>query len=182
MSALAFLDRGPRFAWATLVLALLAVGLLFALLPKTSSDASPSAGLPAGSPAAQGTDPLPEVPPPHSTPRPLVWTRGGGGAPPHRGRAPSGTPAPPPPPPPRPPPAPPPPLPPRGPPPPVGGGRPPPPPPPAPPPPPGGGPPQNPPPPPGGGRPPPPPPPVSTPASPDRSASRPTSATRSRAP
>src|SRR3954469_3597835 len=80
MSALAFLVRGPRSAWATLVLAVLAVGLLFALLPKTSSDASPSAGLPAGSQAAQVTDLLQEFPSADSTAGLLVWTRGSGEA------------------------------------------------------------------------------------------------------
>src|SRR3954451_11584252 len=80
MSALASLVRGPRSAWATLVLALVAVGLLFALLPKTSSDASPEAGLPAGSPAAQVNDLLQRFPSADSTAGLLVWTRGSGEA------------------------------------------------------------------------------------------------------
>ncbi|BDZ44900.1 hypothetical protein GCM10025866_08090 [Naasia aerilata] len=77
MTALAFLVRRPRNAWSTLLLSLLAVGVLFALLPKTASDASPQAGLPDSSQAAQVSALLERFPGAESTAGLLVWTRDG---------------------------------------------------------------------------------------------------------
>lgn len=77
MSALVLLVRGPRSAWTTLVLSLLAVAVLFALLPKTASDASPQAGLPDSSEAAKVTAQLAQFPGAESTVGLLLWTREG---------------------------------------------------------------------------------------------------------
>src|SRR4051812_28626902 len=78
MSALAFLVRGPRSAWTTLVLALLAVGVLFALLPKTASTATPEVGLPQSSDAAQVNALLQDFPSADSTAGLLLWSRADG--------------------------------------------------------------------------------------------------------
>ncbi len=61
------------------MLALVAVGVLFALLPKTASDASPEAGLPGSSEAAQVDALLDDFPSADSTAGLLLWTREDGG-------------------------------------------------------------------------------------------------------
>lgn len=69
-----------RTAWLTLLLAVVAVGALFALVPAGKSETFPPSGLPASSQARQVSELLKTFPSANSTAGILVWTRTDGGA------------------------------------------------------------------------------------------------------
>jgi RND superfamily putative drug exporter len=66
---------GKRTAWAVLSGTIVAVGLLFTLLPGTESEDFPAAGLPESSQAARVTDLLAEFPSNDQTAAIVVWSR-----------------------------------------------------------------------------------------------------------
>jgi len=68
---------GKRTAWAVLLGTVVAVGLLFALLPANQSEDFPAAGLPEHSQAAQVTALLAEFPSADQTAAIVVWSRDG---------------------------------------------------------------------------------------------------------
>lgn len=80
MRSIARFVSGKGTAWITLALSVLAIGALFALLPKGESDAYPPSGLPDSSQAAQVTALLEEFPSADSTAGILVYSRDDGGA------------------------------------------------------------------------------------------------------
>jgi RND superfamily putative drug exporter len=68
---------GRVTAWITLGLAIVAAGLLFALVPAGDSDAFPSGGLPDSAESARVSDLLDEFPSADGTAAILVWSRDG---------------------------------------------------------------------------------------------------------
>jgi RND superfamily putative drug exporter len=68
---------GKRTAWAVLLGTVVAVGLLFSLLPANESEDFPTAGLPDSSQAAQVTALLAEFPSADQTAAIVVWSRDG---------------------------------------------------------------------------------------------------------
>ncbi|MES2092366.1 MAG: MMPL family transporter [Actinomycetota bacterium] len=76
MTAIWRFISGRRTAWIVLVGTIVAVGLLFSLLPKNAGDAFPSTGLPASSQAAQVDAALAKFPSAKQTAAILVWSRG----------------------------------------------------------------------------------------------------------
>ena len=76
MTAIWRFISGRRTAWIVLVGTIVAVGLLFSLLPKNTGDAFPSTGLPANSQAAQVDAALAKFPSAEQTAAILVWSRG----------------------------------------------------------------------------------------------------------
>ncbi|MGA1836753.1 MMPL family transporter [Herbiconiux sp. 11R-BC] len=77
MRSIARFVSARRTAWVALGLAAVAIALLFALLPKGSSTAYPSSGLPDSSEAAQVTALLAEFPSADSTAALVVYSRDG---------------------------------------------------------------------------------------------------------
>ncbi|GAA2226126.1 MMPL family transporter [Herbiconiux moechotypicola] len=77
MRAIARFISGRGTAWVVLGLSVVAIGLLFALLPKGSSDSYPESGLPDSSEAAQVSALLEQFPSADSTAAILVYDRGG---------------------------------------------------------------------------------------------------------
>ncbi|TFD48234.1 MMPL family transporter [Cryobacterium sp. Hh11] len=77
MLAITRFITGKRTAWAVLLGTLVAVGLLFALLPANESEDFPAAGLPETSQAAQVTELLAEFPSADQTAAIVVWSRDG---------------------------------------------------------------------------------------------------------
>jgi len=75
--AIARFTTGKRTAWAVLLGTIVAVGLLFALLPANESAEFPAAGLPESSQAAQVTALLAEFPSADQTAAIVVWIRDG---------------------------------------------------------------------------------------------------------
>lgn len=75
MRALSSLVGSRRSAWTTLLLAVLTIGVLFALLPTTSTESSPQAGLPESSQAAQVAELLAGFPSADATVGLLVFSR-----------------------------------------------------------------------------------------------------------
>ena len=67
---------GRRTAWIVLVGTIVAVGLLFSLLPKSAGNQFPSTGLPTSSQAAQVDAALAKFPSAEQTAAILVWSRG----------------------------------------------------------------------------------------------------------
>jgi RND superfamily putative drug exporter len=67
---------GRRTAWIVLVGTIVAVGLLFSLLPKNAGNDFPSTGLPSSSQAAQVDAALAKFPSAEQTAAILVWSRG----------------------------------------------------------------------------------------------------------
>jgi RND superfamily putative drug exporter len=67
---------GRRTAWIVLVGTIVAVGLLFSLLPKNAGEDFPSTGLPTSSQAAQVDAALAKFPSAEQTAAILVWSRG----------------------------------------------------------------------------------------------------------
>ncbi|CAN5327290.1 MMPL family transporter [soil metagenome] len=76
MTAIWRFISGRRTAWIVLVGTIVAVGLLFSLLPKNSGDSFPSTGLPSSSQAAQVDAALAKFPSAEQTAAILVWSRG----------------------------------------------------------------------------------------------------------
>ncbi|HSP51514.1 MAG TPA: MMPL family transporter, partial [Cryobacterium sp.] len=70
---------GRRTAWIVLVATIVAVGLLFSLLPSNDSEEFPASGLPTSSQAAQVDALLTEFPSAEQTSAIVVWTRDGTG-------------------------------------------------------------------------------------------------------
>ncbi|TFC10852.1 MMPL family transporter [Cryobacterium sp. MDB2-33-2] len=68
---------GRRTAWVVLVGAVIAVGLLFALLPKSAGNDFPTSGLPTSSQAARVDALLADFPSAKQTSAIVVWNRGG---------------------------------------------------------------------------------------------------------
>ena len=68
---------GKRTAWTVLLGTIVAVGLLFTLLPSTESEDFPAAGLPESSQAARVTDLLADFPSSDQTAAIVVWSRDG---------------------------------------------------------------------------------------------------------
>ena len=79
MLAITRFITGKRTAWAVLLGTVIAVGLLFALLPANESEDFPAAGLPESSQAAQVTALLAEFPSADQTAAIVVWSRDGEG-------------------------------------------------------------------------------------------------------
>ncbi|WP_104134523.1 MMPL family transporter [Cryobacterium sp. Y62] len=77
MLAITRFITGKRTAWAVLLGTVVAVGLLFALLPANESEDFPAAGLPETSQAAQVTELLAEFPSADQTAAIVVWSRSG---------------------------------------------------------------------------------------------------------
>ncbi|MEC5150804.1 MMPL family transporter [Cryobacterium sp. GrIS_2_6] len=71
---------GRRTAWVVLVGAVIAVGLLFALLPKSAGNDFPTSGLPTSSQAARVDALLADFPSAKQTSAIVVWNRGGADA------------------------------------------------------------------------------------------------------
>ncbi|MDY7542890.1 MMPL family transporter [Cryobacterium breve] len=71
---------GRRTAWVVLVGAIIAVGLLFALLPKSAGNDFPTSGLPTSSQAARVDALLADFPSAKQTSAIIVWSRGGADA------------------------------------------------------------------------------------------------------
>ena len=76
MTAIWRFISGRRTAWIVLVGTIVAVGLLFSLLPKSASNQFPSTGLPTSSQAAQVDAALAKFPSAQQTAAILVWNRG----------------------------------------------------------------------------------------------------------
>ena len=76
MTAIWRFISGRRTAWIVLVGTIVAVGLLFSLLPKSASNQFPSTGLPTSSQAAQVDAALAKFPSAEQTAAILVWSRG----------------------------------------------------------------------------------------------------------
>ncbi len=76
MTAIWRFISGRRTAWIVLVGTIVAVGLLFSLLPKSASNQFPSTGLPTSSQAAQVDAALAKFPSAQQTAAILVWSRG----------------------------------------------------------------------------------------------------------
>ncbi len=76
MTAIWRFISGRRTAWIVLVGTIVAVGLLFSLLPKNAGDEFPSTGLPTSSQAAQVDAALAKFPSAKQTAAILVWSRG----------------------------------------------------------------------------------------------------------
>ncbi|QNE47252.1 MMPL family transporter [Glaciihabitans sp. INWT7] len=76
MTAIWRFISGRRTAWIVLVGTIVAVGLLFSLLPKNSGDSFPSTGLPSSSQAARVDAALAKFPSAEQTAAILVWSRG----------------------------------------------------------------------------------------------------------
>lgn len=76
MTAIWRFISGRRTAWIVLVGTIVAVGLLFSLLPKNAGDDFPSTGLPTSSQAAQVDAALAKFPSAKQTAAILVWSRG----------------------------------------------------------------------------------------------------------
>ena len=76
MTAIWRFISGRRTAWIVLVGTIVAVGLLFSLLPKSTSNQFPSTGLPTSSQAAQVDAALAKFPSAQQTAAILVWSRG----------------------------------------------------------------------------------------------------------
>ena len=76
MTAIWRFISGRRTAWIVLVGTIVAVGLLFSLLPKNAGAEFPSTGLPASSQAAQVDAALAKLPSADQTAAILVWSRG----------------------------------------------------------------------------------------------------------
>ncbi|MCY7404176.1 MAG: MMPL family transporter [Cryobacterium sp.] len=77
MLAITRFITGKRTAWAVLLGTVVAVGLLFALLPSNQAEDFPAAGLPTTSQAAQVTALLAEFPSADQTAAVVVWSRDG---------------------------------------------------------------------------------------------------------
>ncbi|MDJ0349828.1 MMPL family transporter [Cryobacterium sp. PH29-G1] len=77
MLAITRFITGKRTAWAVLLGTVIAVGLLFSLLPANESEDFPTAGLPDSSQAAQVTALLAEFPSADQTAAIVVWSRDG---------------------------------------------------------------------------------------------------------
>jgi RND superfamily putative drug exporter len=77
MTAIWRFISGRRTAWAVLAATIVAVGLLFSLLPANESDGFPSTGLPDSSQAAQVDAALAEFPSAEQTAAVVVWSRDG---------------------------------------------------------------------------------------------------------
>ncbi|HEY8588448.1 MAG TPA: MMPL family transporter, partial [Naasia sp.] len=78
MRAFSAFVRSRGSAWTTLLLAFLAIGILFAILPKGASEASPTAGLPESSEAAQVSALLEDFPSADATAGLFVFSRADG--------------------------------------------------------------------------------------------------------
>ncbi len=76
MTAIWRFISGRRTAWIVLVGTIVAVGLLFSLLPKNAGDDFPSTGLPSSSQAARVDVALAKFPSAEQTAAILVWSRG----------------------------------------------------------------------------------------------------------
>ena len=76
MTAIWRFISGRRTAWIVLVGTIVAVGLLFSLLPKSAGNQFPSTGLPTSSQAAQVDAALAKFPSAEQTAAILVWSRG----------------------------------------------------------------------------------------------------------
>ena len=76
MTAIWRFISGRRTAWIVLVGTIVAVGLLFSLLPKSAGNDFPSTGLPTSSQAAQVDAALAKFPSAEQTAAILVWSRG----------------------------------------------------------------------------------------------------------
>ena len=76
MTAIWRFISGRRTAWIVLVGTIVAVGLLFSLLPKSAGNNFPSSGLPTSSQAAQVDAALAKFPSAKQTAAILVWSRG----------------------------------------------------------------------------------------------------------
>ncbi len=76
MTAIWRFISGRRTAWIVLVGTIVAVGLLFSLLPKNAGDDLPSTGLPSSSQAARVDAALAKFPSAEQTAAILVWSRG----------------------------------------------------------------------------------------------------------
>ena len=76
MTAIWRFISGRRTAWIVLVGTIVAVGLLFSLLPKNAGNDFPSTGLPSSSQAAQVDAALAKFPSAEQTAAILVWSRG----------------------------------------------------------------------------------------------------------
>ncbi|MBG6107159.1 MMPL family transporter [Frigoribacterium sp. CG_9.8] len=76
MTAIWRFISGRRTAWIVLVGTIVAVGLLFSLLPKNAGEEFPSTGLPTSSQAAQVDAALAKFPSAEQTAAILVWSRG----------------------------------------------------------------------------------------------------------
>ncbi|WP_104082852.1 MMPL family transporter [Cryobacterium sp. Y11] len=77
MLAITRFITGKRTAWAVLLGTVIAVGVLFAVLPANESADFPTAGLPESSQAAQVTELLAEFPSADQTAAIVVWSRDG---------------------------------------------------------------------------------------------------------
>lgn len=77
MTAIWRFISGRRTAWAVLAGTIVAVGMLFALLPANKSDGFPSTGLPDSSQAAQVDAALAKFPSAEQTAAVVVWSRDG---------------------------------------------------------------------------------------------------------
>lgn len=77
MTAIWRFISGRRTAWAVLIGTIVAVGLLFSLLPKNTGDDFPSTGLPSSSQAAQVDEALAKFPSAEQTAAIMVWSRDG---------------------------------------------------------------------------------------------------------
>ncbi len=77
MAAIWRFISGRRTAWVVLVGTIVAVGLLFSLLPKNAGSSFPTTGLPATSQAARVDAALAKFPSAEQTAAIVVWSRGG---------------------------------------------------------------------------------------------------------
>ncbi|TFB62988.1 MMPL family transporter [Cryobacterium sp. Hz7] len=77
MLAIQRIITGRRTAWIVLIATIVAVGLLFSLLPSDDSEEFPTSGLPTSSQAAQVDALLAEFPSAEQTSAIVVWTREG---------------------------------------------------------------------------------------------------------